>query len=209
MEVGAELVARARLICGDQHVITNPTVLSTYRSDGMRRTGPLPLAAILPGSASEIANMVSACAASGIPYVVRGAGTSHGGGALPIGGGVLLVLTRMRRIVRIAGAELTVEAGVPIATLPPSPTGSWLEPGEPPEAGARLEPKARLGTVGGYIAETAGVGNVAAITLVRPDGTTVRFDGRCPGYDIAGAFPGSRGRAGIAVLVTLRAVRPA
>ncbi|MGH2836473.1 MAG: FAD-binding oxidoreductase, partial [Solirubrobacteraceae bacterium] len=156
MEAGAELIARARLICGEQHVLTNPTVLSTYRSDGIRRDGPLPLAAILPGSAAEVANVVLACAAAGIPFVVRGAGTSQRGGALPIASGVLIVLTRMRRIVGVAGSELTVEAGAPIATLPPSPAGSWLETTE------------RLGTVGGHIAETGGVSNVVAVTLVRP-----------------------------------------
>ena len=194
MEEAAELIARARLICGEQHVLTNRTVLSTYRSDGTRRSGPLPLAAILPGSASEVANVVSACAAAGIGYVVRGAGTSQSGGALPIATGVLIVLTRMRRIVAVNGYELTVEAGVPLSALPRSPAGYWLEPSEP------------LGTVGGHIAETAGVGNVVALEMVRPEGTHVRLDATSLGYDIAGAFPGSRGQVGIAVTITLRAV---
>ncbi|HWD70541.1 MAG TPA: FAD-binding oxidoreductase [Solirubrobacteraceae bacterium] len=194
MEAGAELIARARLICGEQHVLTNPTVLSTYRSDGIRRDGPLPRAAILPGSASEVASVVKACAESQLRYVVRGAGTSRSGAALPNGDAMLIVLTRMRRVIRMAGAELTVEAGVPLASLPPTPYGAWLDPHEV------------LGTVGGHIAETGDVGNVVALGLVRPDGTHLHLHSGFPGYDIAGAFPGSRGRAGIAVTVTLRAV---
>jgi glycolate oxidase len=194
MQAAAELIARARLICGEQHVLTDPTVLSTYRSDGLRRSGPLPLAAILPGSASEVANIVATCAASGIPYVARGAGTSHDGGALPVAGGVLLVLSRLRRIIGLTGSELTIEAGVPVAALPHLGAGSWLDTSE------------LLGTVGGHLANTGGVGNITALHLVRPDGTLVELDGCTPGYDIAGAFPGSRGSAGIAVTLTLRAI---
>jgi glycolate oxidase len=194
MQAAAELIARARLICGEQHVLTNPTVLSTYRSDGVRRNGPLPLAAILPGSASEVANIVSTCAASGIRYTARGAGTSQDGGVLPVADGVLLVLSRLRRIIGVTGSELTIEAGVPVAALPHLGAGRWLDTSE------------QLGTVGGHVASSSGVANITALHLVRPDGTLVELDGCTPGYDIAGAFPGSRGSAGIAVTVTLRAI---
>lgn len=194
MEAEAELIARARLFCGAQHVLTNPSLLATYRSDGRRRDGPLPCAVILPGSAAEVANVVTACAASAVRYVARGAGTSRSGSALAAAGEVLLVLTRMRRVIRLAGSELTVQAGAPLASLPPSPFGVWHDTAE------------TLGTVGGHIAETPGVGNVVALELVRPDGARLQLSTRFPGYDVAGAFPGSRGRAGIAVTVTLRAV---
>lgn len=195
MEAGAELIARARLICGAQHVLTDANVLSTYRSDGIRRNGPLPLAAILPKSAPEIVKIVTACAETGVRYVVRGAGTSHSGGALPVANAVLIVLTRLRRVLGLDGVELTVEAGAPLASLPSPVSGSWLDFTEP------------LGTVGGHIAETRGVGNVSALDLVRPDGTLVHLDARAPGYDVAGAFSGSRGRAGIAVTLTLEPIR--
>ena len=194
MEAEAELIARARLICGEQHVLTNPVVLATYRSDGLRRDGALPSAVILPASAAEVANVVAACAASAVRYVVRGAGTSRSGSALAAAGEVLIVLTRMRRVIHVAGNELTVEAGAPLASLPPSPFGVWHDPGQ------------TLGTVGGHIAESPWVGNVVALELVRPDGAQLQLSTRLPGYDVAGAFAGSRGRAGIAVAVTLRAV---
>jgi glycolate oxidase len=194
MEAGAELIARARLICGEAHVLTHPVVLAAYRSDGARRDGPLPLAVILPGSAPEVASVVSACAAARTPYVVRGAGTSRSGGALPDPDAVLIVLTRMRRIFAVSGSELTVEAGAPLAGLPRIPGRRWVEGGD------------GVGTVGGHIAETGGVGNVVAIDLVRADGTLIELGRHFTGYDVAGAFPGSRGRAGIAVAVTLRAV---
>ncbi|HEX3802388.1 MAG TPA: FAD-binding oxidoreductase [Solirubrobacteraceae bacterium] len=196
MEAGAELVARARLICGEQHVITSPTMLSIYRSDGLRRNGPLPVAAILPSSASEVTGVVAACAATGSPYVVRGAGTSDSGSALPVADGVLIVLTRMRRVLAISQdrEEVTVEPGTPPAALRRALPARWFEEPEP------------SGTVGGLLAATVGVPNIAGLDLVQPDGTFVRLDARDPGYDLTGAFPGSRGRAGIAVAITLRAL---
>ena len=196
MEAGAELIARARLICGEQHVITLPAVLSTYRSDGLRRKGPLPLAAILPGSTSEVANVVAACAATEVPYVVRGAGTSTSGDALPVADGVLLVLTRMRRIVAVRDHELTAEAGVPVSALLPLGALSWPEGVKP------------LGTVGGHIAQTSAIANVSGLDLISSGGELARLDARQPGYDLCRAFPGSRGRAGIAAAVTLRLVHP-
>jgi glycolate oxidase len=193
MERGAELVARARLICGEQHVLTHHSVLVAYRSDGLRRNGgPLPLAVILPGSASEVVSIVSACADTGLRYVVRGAGTSRSGEALPRPGGVMIVLTRMRRIVSVDGEELTVDAGVPVASLPNPRAGTWLT-GLP----AR-------GTVGGHVAELRGCADISLLELVRPDGKLLRLDASRPGFDVCGAFPGSRGHAGIAVTLTLR-----
>ncbi|MDE3130076.1 MAG: FAD-binding oxidoreductase [Acidobacteriota bacterium] len=195
MEAGAELIARMRLICGEQHVLTSPVVLSAYRSDGIVRHGPLPLAAILPGAPSEVAGVVAACAAAGVGHVVRGAGTSRTGGALPVADRVLIVLTRLRRIIGLSGSELTVEAGVPLAAVPRSPAGRFLDAAEP-----------LLGTVGGHVAQSGALRNVVALDLVRPHGTLVHVEAGLPGYDVCGAFPGSAGHAGIAVTITLRAV---
>jgi glycolate oxidase len=196
MEAGGELIARARLTCGEQHVITTPTVLSTYRSDGLRRSGPLPLAAILPATTSEVMGVVAACAATNIPYIVRGAGTSVSGGTLPAAGSVVIVLTRMRRILQLSstGDEITAQAGTPPAALARAAPARWFAEASP------------LGTLGGYIAETRGITNVSALDLVQPDGALIRLDSRHPGYDLTGAFPGSRGKAGIAVAITLRAL---
>jgi glycolate oxidase len=149
---------------------------------------------ILPGGASEVANVVAACAATGVTYVVRGAGTSTDGDALPVADGVLVVLTRMRRIVSMTDDQLTVEPGVPVSAVIPLGGLSWPDGTEP------------IGTVGGHIAQTPGIGNIAAIELVETSGELARLDSRQPGYDLCRAFAGSRGRAGIAAAITLRVV---
>ena len=41
--------------------------------------------------------IVKLCNRAGVPFLPRGAGTSLAGGCLPVGGGVMIVLTRMKR----------------------------------------------------------------------------------------------------------------
>ncbi len=203
MEPGAELIARAASICGHRHVILSPTLLSVFRSDGAKREGPLPLAAALPGTGDEVARLVSACRETRTPYVVRGAGTSTGGGALPQSDALLIVLTRMRRILEHTSTSITVEPGAPTDLLASVPGARWLT-----VAPVLHEPSSptRVGTVGGHVAETTGITNVQALELIDVSGRRVRVESGRPGYDLAGAFPGSRGRAGIAVAITLQAV---
>jgi glycolate oxidase len=196
MEAPAELIERVRLVCGSEHTLTDPAALSTYRSDGIRRDGPLPLAVALPGDAAEVAGVVSACAQTGTPWVVRGAATSESGGALPLSDALLIALTRMRRIlsVDLADDELTVEPGTPLVAIgrAVAPTHSF--------------PIDHPGTVGGAAAAGALGSYMLGLDLVQGDGTLVKFAPQSPGYDVPGAFAGSRGMRGIAVALTLRAV---
>jgi glycolate oxidase len=196
MEAPAELIERVRLVCGSEYTLTDPVALSTYRSDGIRRDGSLPLAVALPSDAAEVASVVSACAQTGTPWVVRGAGTSQSGGALPLAGALLIALTRMRRIVSVdlADDEITVEPGTPLAAI-----SRTLAPSHGfPINGA--------GTIGGAAARGALGPHILGLELVDGDGTLVKLNPRSPGYDLPGAFAGSNGTRGIAVALTLRAV---
>src|SRR5438270_3576165 len=98
MGSGEQLVARLQGICGAEHVLTHPHALVTYRSDGLAHYRQMPLAAVLPASAAEVTEIVEACHQAGVPWVARGAGTGLSGGALPVAEGVLIVLSRLRRI---------------------------------------------------------------------------------------------------------------
>ena len=59
------------------------------------------------------------CNKLSVPFVPRGAGTSLAGGGLPVGGGVMIVLTRMREIldVNLRDRYAIVEPGVVNAWL--------------------------------------------------------------------------------------------
>jgi glycolate oxidase len=194
MEAAAELIARARLICGTSNVLTEPPVLATYRSDGIWRDGPLPLAVILPGVAAEVAALLRACAETQTSYTVRGAGTSVGGTALPVTDGVVIALTRMRRILEVSreNSEVKAEPGATLAAIARAVAPDRLDVPDP------------VSTVGGHLAETRGLRGVVGLELIDADGKLTSFDTAAPGYDIVGAFAGTRGRRGVAVTITLR-----
>ncbi len=66
-----------------------------------RTRAQMPDVVVFPGSAAEIAAMVRLANEHRFPVVPRGAGTGRSGGAVPIEGGVVLVLTRLNRILEI------------------------------------------------------------------------------------------------------------
>ena len=53
------------------------------------------------GRPSDVARIVQRGNRYDVPFVPRGAGTSLAGGCLPVGGGVMIVLTRMKQILEI------------------------------------------------------------------------------------------------------------
>ncbi|MDR1486951.1 MAG: FAD-binding oxidoreductase, partial [Deltaproteobacteria bacterium] len=73
-----------------------------------------PEVVVLPGTISEMAQIVALARRRNWPLTGRGAGTSLSGGAVPICGGVLMSLARLNRIVHIDPIEQTVlvECGV-------------------------------------------------------------------------------------------------
>src|SRR5919206_338913 len=74
----------------------------------------LPGAVVLPASSAEVQTIVRMCHAENIPFVARGHGTGLSGGALPAPDGVLIVMSRLNRIidVDIPNQRVTVEPGV-------------------------------------------------------------------------------------------------
>jgi glycolate oxidase len=194
MEAAAELIARARLICGTEHVLTAAPVLATYRSDGIWRTGPNPVAVFLPGAAAEVAALMRACTETKTSYTVRGAGTSVSAAALPIIDGVVIAMTRMRRILEVSrdSCQVTAEAGATLAAIARAAAPDHIHVPDP------------VSTVGGHVAETRDLRGVVGIQLADDDGNLTSFNSATLGYDIVGAFAGTRGRSGVAVAITLR-----
>src|SRR5947209_8042319 len=109
-----DLAERLRTIVGPRHVLTDHHQLRTYESDGLLQYAAVPRAAVLPGTAEEVAAVVRACHAAGVPWVARGSGSGLSGGALPVQEGVLIVLSRLRRILDIdlANQRVVCEPGV-------------------------------------------------------------------------------------------------
>src|SRR3954449_1827851 len=121
-------------IVGDRWVVTHEQELRTYESDGLLQYKVPPAIAVLPGSADEVRAVVAACARAGVPWVARGAGSGLSGGALPVEDGIVIAVTRLRRVVEVdhANQRVVVEPGVtnvevsaaigPDAYYPPDPS---------------------------------------------------------------------------------------
>ena len=95
------LAERMRGIVGAGSVLSSPSDLLVYECDGFTIEKSKPDVVVFANSTEEIAAIVKACRELEAPFVPRGAGTSLAGGCLPVGGGVIIALTRMKRILEV------------------------------------------------------------------------------------------------------------
>jgi glycolate oxidase len=205
------LAERLRVVAGAENVITDPAELRTYECDGLAYHRATPGVVVLPDGAEQIAEIVRACTAEGVPYIARGSGTGLSGGALPRTDGVLIVTSRMRRILEIdiEDERAVVEPGVINLDVSKAvrPGGYYYAP----------DPSSQqICSIGGNVAENSGgahclkygftVNHVLACEIVTPSGELVDIS-EGPGYDLLGAFVGSEGTLGIATKVTVRLTR--
>lgn len=207
-----ELARHFRELLGDTAVITDPVRLRTYECDGLTHHRATPGIVVLPETAEQIAAVVGVCNTYDVPFVARGAGTGLSGGALPRTDGVLIVTSRMRRIlsVDVANRRAVVEPGVTNLAITEAvrDLGYYYAP----------DPSSQqVCTIGGNVAENSGgahclkygftVNHVLALEIVTPDGDIVELSDTDPGYDLLGAFVGSEGTLGVTTKITVRLTR--
>ena len=211
-EAMERLVGRLRGIVGGDHVYTHPHQTRTYESDGLLQYKVRPGAVVLPGSAGEVRDIVRACFEAAVPWVARGAGSGLSGGALPVEDGVLIAVSRMRRVldVDIPNQRVTVEPGV--TNVEVSQAVAADAHFYPPDPSSQI-----VCSIGGNVAENSGGAHcfkygfttnyVTGLEVVLSDGEVVQLGGselERPGYDLLGAFVGSEGTLGIATKISVR-----
>jgi glycolate oxidase len=207
------LAEEMRAIAGEENVYTHEHQLATYASDGLLQYAVTPAVVVLPSTADEVQRVVRACYEAEAPFVARGAGSGLSGGALPIADGVLIALSRMRRILEIdlPNQRVVVEPGVTNLEVSGAVGPSHYFP---PDPSSQV-----VCTIGGNVAENSGGAHcfkygfttnyVTGLELVLPDGTMAELGGKevdSPGPDLLGAFVGSEGTLGVATKVWLRVV---
>src|SRR5262249_19798202 len=108
-----ELVDELRAIVGDDGVICNADELKVYEGDAYTLEKLAPEVVTLPRSTDEVVAIVKLCAARKIAFIPRGAGTSLSGAVLAVGGGVVIAVTRMTKILNVdfTNRRALVEAG--------------------------------------------------------------------------------------------------
>jgi glycolate oxidase len=192
-------------------LIRHEDELRTYASDGLLQYSGAAACVALVESAQEVAAVVRLCHELRVPWVARGSGTGLSGGAVPVEDGVVIALSRMRRILEVDldNGRVAVEPGVTNVEVSRAvmPTHFY-----PPDPSSQI-----VCSIGGNVAENSGGAHcfkygfttnyVIGLEVVLPDGEIVRLGGKeleRPGYDLVGAFVGSEGTLGVATKITLR-----
>ena len=196
-------------------VFTGSDINVDYSHDEMPIYGKaMPEAVVEALTTEEIAAVVKLCNENRIPVTPRGAGTGLVGGAVPIQGGVLLVTTRMNKILSYDedNFTVTVQPGVLLQTLAEdAATRGLLYPPDPGE---------KLATLGGNVSTNAGGMRavkygctrdyVKAMTVVLPTGEIIKLGSSVSktssGYSLLNLMIGSEGTLGIITELTLKLI---
>jgi glycolate oxidase len=214
-ETRVRLLTACDRIVGPAGVISDPDELRVYDCDALtffhRQSPDL---VVLPTTTAQVSEVLRCCGELKVPFLPRGAGTGLSGGATPHAGGVMIVLTRMTRILELdlPNRMATVQAGCVNLWLTKAVERHGLFYAPDPASQTAC-------TIGGNVAENAGgphclkygvtTNHVLGATVVFPDGAVVHLGGKVadlPGYDLLGVFTGSEGTLGICTEVTVRLV---
>src|SRR6188474_3380516 len=93
-------IADLKRALSPDRVMSAPEDLLVFEYDGTIERGT-PQVVVFPDNAEETAACVKIAARYGLPVVPRGAGTGLSGGAVAAVGGVLIVMTRMNRVLEV------------------------------------------------------------------------------------------------------------
>ena len=211
-DLDAALTRELASIVGAENVSSTTAERMVYEADGFTMARRRPAAVVHPASTEEVQKVVRLASARGLPFVARGAGTGLSGGAMAPPGGIIISLTRMRRILDIdlRNRRLTAEAGVVNLKVTQAVAGHGLHYAPDPSSQSAC-------TLGGNVAENAGgphtlkygvtVNHLLGLKMVLPDGELLDIPGETednPGYDLPGLITGSEGTLGIVTEVTVR-----
>lgn len=203
------LARELRPLLGEHGFLVRPEHTLPYECDGSTAFRSAPHAVALPRTTEQVAAVVRACSAAGVPFTARGAGTGLSGGATPLEGGVVISLAGMNRILEINAKERTARCQTGVVNLEISraaaSAGLFFAPDPSSQSAC---------TLGGNIAENSGgphcfklgatTSHIIAATVVLDDGEVVLLSEDEAGYDLLGLFVGSEGTLGIATEATVR-----
>lgn len=210
-----KLIDDLREIVGADGVLANHSDLVVYECDGFVIEKNCPDVAVFPRTTQDVAAIVRLANEYDVPVLPRGAGTSLAGGCLPVGGGIMIVLTRMKRIVEINLRDryAVVEPGVVNAWLTRALKGTGFHYAPDPSSQGAC-------TIGGNFATNSGgphtlkygvtVNHVLGVEAVLADGSIVEVGGPAennPGLDLTGVLVGSEGTLVIATKIWVRITR--
>jgi glycolate oxidase len=208
---------RGRLVAivGPEHVRSDLGALEAYSRDATPLFRHSPDFVCAPRHTGEVQAVVKLAAECGTPIIVRGAGTNLSAATVPQLGGIVLVTTRMSRLLEIDTANLVAVAqpGLPTAKLADAAATNGLL--YPPDPGSRT-----TSTIGGNVATCAGGlrglkygvtrDYVLGCEAVLGTGEVIRCGGKLvkdvAGFDLLRLLCGSEGTLAVITELSLRLV---
>lgn len=198
-------VDELRSIVGADNITTEKQELLCYSYDATQMEF-LPIAVVHPANAEEVAAVLKLANREKFPVFPRGAGSGFSGGALPKAGGIVLVTTRLNRILRIDTENLIAEVEPGVVTEQFQQEVEKLGLFYPPDPASL-----KFSTLGGNVAENAGGPRavkygctkdfVMGLEVVLPGGEIIRTGGETykgvVGYDLTKLLCGSEGTLGV------------
>lgn len=203
-----------RAIVGDAWFLDSPEDLATYSYDAFLPEFK-PDGVILPAGTGEISKIMKVASREGIPVTPRGAGTNICGGSVAKKGGLVMVFSRMNRILDLDGENMcaVVQPGVVNADLQKAVGALNLM--YPPDPASMF-----VSTIGGNVALNAGGPRgvkygvtrdyVLGLEAVLASGEVIRTGGKTlknvSGFDLTRLLCGSEGTLGIITEITVKLV---
>ncbi|MCE1226323.1 MAG: FAD-binding protein [Geobacteraceae bacterium] len=199
------IIQELRAIVGPENIATEKQDLICYGYDATQMEF-LPSAVVHPANTEETAAVLRLANQRRFPVFPRGAGSGFTGGALPKAGGVVLVTTRMNKILRIDTENLIAEVEPGVVTEDFQKAVEKLGLFYPPDPASL-----KFSTLGGNVAENAGGPRcvkygvtkdfVMGLELVLPTGEIIRTGTETykavVGYDLTRLLCGSEGTLGV------------
>ncbi|MCX7857161.1 MAG: FAD-binding protein [Deltaproteobacteria bacterium] len=212
--MNSRLIDKIREIVGKENVLISEEERKCYSFDA-RAHGSVPDLVIFPKSASQVSEVLKLANEHNFPVIPRGQGSGVTGGAVSISGGVVMVFTKMNRILEIDKENLIaiVEPGVITYEFQEEVKKHGLF--YPPDPASH-----KYSTIGGNVAECAGGPNslkygvtrdyVLGLQVVLPTGeiieTGVRTMKGVVGYDLTRLFVGSEGTLCVITKIILKLI---
>ena len=207
-----ELVSELRSFLPTESVLYEGEDLRPYECDGLSAYRQTPMIVVLPQTEDEVIKILQICHRTKTPVVPRGAGTGLSGGALPHESGVLLSLTKLKKILELDPASRTARVQPGVRNLAISeaaaPYGLYYAP----------DPSSQIAcSIGGNVAENSGgvhclkygltVHNILELRVVTLSGEILEIGGSgldAAGYDLLAIMTGSEGMLGIVTEIVVK-----
>ena len=210
----SRLLSDLKKLLGPDAVLHTPEELILYEYDGSTEVAR-PNCVVFPRTTAHVVEIIKLANRYQTPIVGRGAGTGLSGGALARKGGIVVIFSRMNKIlsVDVENQRAVVQPGVVNLDLSTAvaPLGLYYAPDPSSQ---------RACTIGGNVSENSGgphtlaygvtTNHTLSLEVVLPTGELIRLGSPAldpPGYDLMGLFVGSEGTLALVTEITVKLMR--